>query len=186
MHKTHLKILVRSLLNTCLLLHTYSVFFGTWSATRSDYAGAQVTLGTSPGTGFVGSPDSLGMQSLTLEHLKRPYPDRESKVGAGPQATLRGSPRATRSGSKLGTWGPAAMADGVREGCLASDSLTVSGKGERRGAAEGVGGGEVKATTSEYRELFTAHDGQVGVGFGSGFLVGGVGAVLYLSRISVF
>lgn len=128
----------------------------------------------------MGSPGSQGMQSLTLEHLARPFPDRESKVGAGPQATLRGSPRGTSAevpwsvtvaGTGSGGFGGG---NGGREGeapPLSESTPCVVGK-EGAGAG-GSGAGVGKAVPVEkmddaqkrkmYREQFKKHDDSVSV-----------------------
>lgn len=51
------------------------------------------TLGTSPGAAYCGSPRSLGRQTTVIQHVSRPWPDKDSFVGATAQPTLRGSPR---------------------------------------------------------------------------------------------
>ena len=58
-------------------------------------------LGTSPGTGYVGSPRSVGRS--TLSQLARPWPDKDNYVGVSAQPTLRGSPRGYPTGGKA--WG---------------------------------------------------------------------------------
>lgn len=133
----------------------------------------------------MGSPGSLGMQSLTLEHLARPFPDRESKVGAGPQASLRGSPRGTSTGSEP-AWGAGVMLDsGTREGRgnppPAPDSVVSASVAGDGGEEQAVGAVAVASVASvavvdakemddvqkkkTYQEMFKQEDSNVGAIF---------------------
>lgn len=69
-------------------------------------------LGTSPGTGYIGSPRSVGRS--TLSQLARPWPDKDSYVGVSAQPTLRGSPRGYPAGGKV--WGFAGSSGGSGSG----------------------------------------------------------------------
>lgn len=148
-------------------------------------------MGTSPGTGIVGSPDSLGLVNLTLGNFSRPFPDRDSKIGAAPQATLKSSPRGSNAGGGLSTWAPSVVGDGARERSArwsdSSEGVLVGrgGVGSALGAAAGAGADTGGQTFEEKqiaicRELFLARDDNVGLFFIVNCTV--VGCFLFCSR----
>lgn len=86
-------------------------------------------LGTSPGTGYSGSPRSLG-RSSTLSQFARPFKDKEPYVGVKAQPSL-----AAGAYAGVKTWG--GSSSGVPGGVIVGDG----GSGSRGGGGASTSGG---------------------------------------------
>lgn len=120
--------------------------------------------GTSPVAGYVGSPGSRG---LNLEHLSRPFPDRDRNRPA-PQATLRSSPKGNSVGTVPTMWNSSVIADGSREGPMSDSSDGTVGVVDER--------------ENQYRELFARYHDQVRRGGPAGLTRSTYWAQLFAER----